>query len=51
MRRRGQPVFYAFDCPGVLYAQHFKGGQGTDLFRLVREQDLEGVVAKRKNAV
>jgi bifunctional non-homologous end joining protein LigD len=77
LRRRGQPVFYAFDClwldgrdlrarplferkrilaklvkgrPGVLYAQHFAGDQGADLFRLVCEQDLEGVVAKRKDA-
>jgi hypothetical protein len=75
LRRRGQPVFYAFDClaldgrdlrglpplerkrmlakivkrqPGILYAQHFR--HGTALFQLVCEQDLEGVVAKRKNA-
>jgi bifunctional non-homologous end joining protein LigD len=78
LRRRGQPVYYAFDClaldgqdlrkrplierkrilaklvkhqPSILYAQHFAGNQGATLFRLVCEQDLEGVVAKRKDAV
>ena len=77
LRRRGRPIFYAFDClwldgrdlrtqplierkrilaklvkdhPGVLYAQHFDGEEGAALFRLVCEQDLEGVVAKRKDA-
>jgi len=77
LRRRGKPVFYAFDClsldgqdlrlrplierkrilaklvkgrPGILYAQHFAGDQGAALFRLVCEKDLEGVVAKRKDA-
>jgi hypothetical protein len=38
------------DRPGVLYAQHFDGKEGAALFRLVCEQDLEGVVAKRKDA-
>jgi bifunctional non-homologous end joining protein LigD len=36
--------------PGILYAQHFAGNRGADLFRMVCEQDLEGVVAKRKDA-
>ena len=34
------------DAPGVLFAQHF-AGRGQDLFSIVCEQDLEGVVAKR----
>src|SRR5438067_1602596 len=77
LRRRGDPVFYAFDClslegrdlrmrplierkrilarlvrdqPGILYAQHFDGDQGSALFSLACEQDLEGIVAKRKDA-
>ena len=33
------------DCAGILYARHFSG-RGVDLFRLVCEQDLEGIVAK-----
>ena len=36
--------------PHILYAQHFDGGQGAALFRLMCERDLEGVVAKRKDA-
>jgi bifunctional non-homologous end joining protein LigD len=34
--------------PFVLSAQHV-AGRGRDLFRLVCEQDLEGIVAKRKS--
>ena len=76
LRRRGDPVFYAFDClmldgrdlralplierkrilrrvvnkhPRILYARHFER-KGCDLFRLICEQDLEGVVAKRRDA-
>ena len=77
LRRRGRPVFYAFDClaldgrdlrarpllerkrilaklvkdrPGVLYAQHYAGDKGADLFRLVcertsRESSLSGRTA------
>lgn len=76
LRRRGEPVFYAFDVlmldgrdlrslpllerkhilrrvvkthPRILYARHFERS-GCDLFRLVCEQDLEGIVAKRRDA-
>jgi bifunctional non-homologous end joining protein LigD len=76
LRRRGEPVFYAFDVlmldgrdlrslalverkkilrrvvnkhPRILYAHHFERN-GCDLFRLVCEQDLEGIVAKRRDA-
>jgi bifunctional non-homologous end joining protein LigD len=76
LRRRGEPVFYAFDVlmhggqdlrvlplierkkilrrvvkkhPRILYAEHFERN-GRDLFRVVCEQDLEGVVAKRRDA-
>jgi bifunctional non-homologous end joining protein LigD len=76
LRRRGEPVFHAFDVlmldgrdlrslplterknilrrvvnkhPRVLYARHFERN-GCDLFRLVCEQDLEGIVAKRRDA-
>ena len=75
LRRRGEPVFYAFDClmhdgrdlralpllerkktlermvkdhPRILLAHHFERN-GCDLFRLVCERDLEGVVAKRRD--
>jgi bifunctional non-homologous end joining protein LigD len=75
LRRRGEPVFYAFDCvmhrgrdiralpllrrkailerivrnhPRILLARHFER-DGCALFRLVCEQDLEGIVAKRKD--
>lgn len=34
--------------PRILYARHVERN-GCDLYRLVCEQDLEGVVAKRKN--
>ena len=74
LRRRGEPVFYAFDLLSldgrdlcdhplverkriledvvrgqarILYARHHDG-RGRELFRLVCEQDLEGVVAKLK---
>jgi bifunctional non-homologous end joining protein LigD len=77
LRRRGEPVFYAFDVltldgrdlrslpllerknilrrvvskhPRILYARHFERS-GCDLFRLVCDQDLEGIVAKRRDAV
>jgi bifunctional non-homologous end joining protein LigD len=73
-RRRGEPVFYAFDClyregedlrskptierkrilkdlvrgqPRILYANHIET-HGIDLFKLVCEQDLEGIVAKHR---
>jgi bifunctional non-homologous end joining protein LigD len=76
LRRRGAPLFYAFDClwhdgkdlrsvpllqrkqtlerivgnhPSVLLAQHVES-LGCQLFKRVCEQDLEGVVAKRKDA-
>ncbi len=76
LRRRGDPVFYAFDClmydgrdlwplplmkrkeilkrivqdyPRILLARHFDHN-GLALFRLVCENDLERIVAKRKNA-
>ena len=76
MRRRGEPVFYAFDVlwlgaadlrshptierkriledlvrnqPRILYANHFEA-RGVDLFRLVCEQDLEGIVCKHRLA-
>ena len=76
LRRRGAPIFYAFDClwhdgkdlravpllqrkqtlerivrahPSVLFAQHVES-LGCQLFNIVREQDLEGIVAKRKGA-
>jgi bifunctional non-homologous end joining protein LigD len=76
LRRRGEPVFYAFDClwhdgkdlravpllerkqiieqivrahPAVLFAQHVES-RGCQLFNIVRERDLEGIVAKRKDA-
>ena len=74
LRRRGEPVFYAFDClsldgldlrslalierkqmlerlvtghPRILYARHVER-DGHALFALVCEQDLEGIVAKRR---
>src|SRR5215472_922712 len=74
LRRRGEPVFYVFDClwldgrdlrntplmvrKGILegivpansplvYAKYVEGS-GVDLFRLVCEQDLEGIVCKHK---
>ena len=77
LRRRGEPILYAFDClmlngrdlrqlslvqrkeilqrivrehPRVLFARHVERN-GCDLFRVVCEQDLEGIVAKRKNGV
>ena len=34
------------DAPAVLFAQHF-AGCGQDLFSVICERDLEGVVAKR----
>jgi len=76
MRRRREPVFYAFDVlwldgkdlrshptierkaileelvrdqPRILYASHFEAS-GVDLFRLVCEQDLEGIVCKHRLA-
>lgn len=72
LRRRGEPVFYAFDClwldgrdlrnlplivrkgilegivpkdAPLLYASHFEG-TGEDLFQLVCDKDLEGIVCK-----
>jgi ATP-dependent DNA ligase len=36
------------DHPRILFARHVERN-GCDLFRLVCEQDLEGVVAKRKD--
>ncbi len=36
--------------PRILLARHFDR-DGSALFRLVCENDLEGIVAKRKNAV
>jgi bifunctional non-homologous end joining protein LigD len=74
LRRRGEPVFYAFDClwldgrdlrslplivrKGILegivpansaplYAGHVEGS-GVDLYRLVCDKDLEGIVCKHK---
>jgi bifunctional non-homologous end joining protein LigD len=35
--------------PRILYARHFER-DGCDLFRLVCEQDLEGIVTKRRDA-
>ena len=76
MRKRGEPVFYAFDCPfldgndlrqlpllqrkerlqrlvqnnpRILFADHIESA-GSGLFRLVCDQDLEGIMAKRKDA-
>ena len=76
MRRRSEPIFYAFDVlwlggadlrsrptierkrllenlvrdqPRILYASHFEA-RGIDLFRLVCEQDLEGIVCKHRLA-
>jgi bifunctional non-homologous end joining protein LigD len=76
LRRRGKPVFYAFDClrldgrdlrwlplierkatlerlvaghPRVLFANHIERG-GCALFELACERDLEGIVAKRRDA-
>lgn len=37
------------DQPGILYANHFEAC-GIDLFRLVCEQDLEGIVCKHRSA-
>jgi ATP-dependent DNA ligase len=34
----------------LLYAEHFDA-RGVDLFRVVCESDLEGIVAKRKNGL
>jgi bifunctional non-homologous end joining protein LigD len=75
LRRRGEPVFYAFDCLSldgrdlrplpliqrkkklerlvkgharILYARHVES-DGAAFFRLVCQQDLEGVVAKLKH--
>ncbi len=75
LRRRGEPVCYAFDClmhegrdlraspltkrkaiikrivrdhPRILVARHFDR-DGSALFRLVCENDLERIVAKRGN--
>ena len=75
MRRRGEPIFYAFDClmlngrdlrslpllerkqtllgivkdhPRILVAHHVEH-TGCDLYRLVCERDLEGIVAKRRD--
>jgi len=77
LRRRGEPIFYAFDVlmldgqdlrslpllerknilrrvvrkhRRILYARHFEQN-GCDLFRLACDQDLEGIVAKRRDAV
>jgi ATP-dependent DNA ligase len=33
----------------ILYARHYEK-EGCDLFRLICEQDLEGIVAKRRDA-
>ena len=76
LRRRGRPVFYAFDClahdgkdlrsqpliqrkrtlerivsghPSILFAQHVES-HGCQLFQHVCEQDLEGIIAKRKDS-
>ncbi len=76
LRRRAEPVYYAFDClrldgrdlrglplierkatlerlvaghPSVLYARHIER-DGCSLFKLVCDQDLEGIVAKRRDA-
>jgi bifunctional non-homologous end joining protein LigD len=75
LRRRSEPVFYAFDClmlngrdlrslpllerkkilqgsvtehPRILHARHVERN-GCDLFRVVCENDLEGIVAKRRD--
>jgi hypothetical protein len=37
------------DQPRILYASHFEA-RGIDLFRLVCERDLEGIVCKHRNA-
>lgn len=74
LRRRGEPVFYVFDClsfdgrdlrplpllerkkalqrvvkdhPRILFARHIERN-GCDLFKLVCESDLEGIVAKHR---
>jgi bifunctional non-homologous end joining protein LigD len=74
LRRRGEPIFYVFDClwldgrdlrslplivrkgilegivpkdSPLLYARYVEAG-GVDLYRLVCEQDLEGIVCKHK---
>jgi len=76
MRRRGQPLFYAFDCLAIdgedlrelplierkqrlkslvtdlgciLFAEHVDA-EGESFFQLICERDLEGVVAKRRDA-
>ncbi len=76
LRRRGEPVYYVFDClmhngrdlrglpllqrkvaltkivgkhPSILCARHIQAN-GSALFRAVCDQDLEGIVAKRKSA-
>jgi bifunctional non-homologous end joining protein LigD len=76
LRRRGDPVFYAFDLlwhdgtdlrhsallerkrkleqlvdghSKVLYAQHVEA-RGCELFEIIKARDLEGIVAKRKDA-
>jgi len=76
LRRRGRPVFFAFDClahdgkdlrsqpliqrkrilqrivsghPSILFAQHVES-HGCQLFQHVCEQDLEGIIAKRKDS-
>ena len=36
------------DHPRILFARHVERN-GADLFRMVCDQDLEGVVAKRRN--
>ena len=37
------------DRPRILYASHFEA-RGVDVFRLVCEQDLEGIVCKHRSA-
>lgn len=37
------------DQPRMLYASHFEA-RGVDLFRLVCELDLEGIVCKHRSA-
>jgi bifunctional non-homologous end joining protein LigD len=76
LRRRGEPVFYAFDCLAadgtdlrlrpllerkrllrqivkghsrVLFAKHVS--DGANLFRVICDQDLEGLVAKRRDGI
>jgi len=75
LRRRGEPIFYAFDClwhegkdlrplplierkqvlkrialghPSILLAHHIESF-GCEFFNRVCQQDLEGIVAKRRN--